>query len=79
MGNDKDKKQIPAVVQPITREQSRYEITLQHSQQGVPALKLNTISRSLARSLALLAQENKLKVEVVSEARPRVVKFKGVA
>ena len=79
MGKDKNKEQSQAAQGDVAREQSRYEITLQHSQQDAPALKLNTISRSLARSLSLLAQENKLKVEVVAEARPRIVKFKGVS
>jgi hypothetical protein len=78
VSKDKDKKQNVAAEGDVTREQSRYEITLQHSLSDAPALKLSTISRSLARSIALLAQENRLKVEVVAEAKPRVVKFKGV-
>lgn len=78
MGKDKGKSQDSAAQQDVVREQSKYDIILGHSDPNSPALKLSTKSRSLARSVALIAQENNLKVEVVAEARPRVVKFKGV-
>jgi hypothetical protein len=79
MGKDKSQTQSPAAEQDIVREQSAYDITLEHNEPSYPALQLVTKSRSLARSVALIAQENNLKVEVVAEAKPRVVKFKGVS
>lgn len=55
-----------------------YKITIQHHMKDTPALKVNTESRNTARSVALLGKENNLKVEVMVESKPRVVKFKGV-
>jgi hypothetical protein len=56
-----------------------YKISIYDVAGKVAILKLVTKSRSLARSAALLGEENKLKVEVVAEVEPRTVKFKGVA
>jgi hypothetical protein len=55
-----------------------YRITIAHPVAGQQPFRLTTQSRSLARSAALLGQENKLVVEVTAEAVVRVVKFKGV-
>lgn len=56
-----------------------YQITMQHPQQGQAALKLGTQKRNLARAIAALAEENKLKCTVVVEVVPREVKFRSLA
>jgi len=56
-----------------------YRITIQHSQQGAPVLKLTTQTRKLARAAFLLGEENKLKVDVAVEVAARPVKFKGLS
>ena len=55
-----------------------YIITIKTGQQGSPPLKLETISRPLARSCRILCLANKLECEVTEEVKPRPVKFKGV-
>ena len=53
-----------------------FQIVVQHTQQGAPALKLHTEKRNLARAIALLGKENKVEVKVVVEVAPREVKFR---
>jgi len=55
-----------------------YQIKVRHNVKDAPVLEMATESRHLARAMSLLGQENKLIVEVVVEAQPRVVKFKGI-
>ena len=55
-----------------------YNITITHPVVGQQPLKLKTEHRHYARVISLLGEENHVKVEVVAEVAPRVVKFKGV-
>ena len=55
-----------------------YRITIQHPKEGQQPLVLQTEKRALANSVALVARENKLDYEVVTEVSPRIVKFKGL-
>lgn len=55
-----------------------FTVIIPHTQQGQSALKLKTESRALSRAALLLGKENDLKVEVLEEREPRVVKFKGI-
>ena len=55
-----------------------YQITIPHTDEKVPALKLKTEKRSLANAAAQLGKENGLEVKVVAEIAPREVKFKNL-
>lgn len=53
-------------------------ITIQHPQQGAPALVLKTVNRAAARGVRLVCNENKLDSKFTEEREPRAIKFKGV-
>ena len=62
----------------FTRGLKLYQVTIPHTDEKVPALKLKTEKRSLANAAAQLGKENGLEVKVVAEVVPREVKFKNL-